>query len=103
MNRAGNVRGSVTLRRFRVVSIFVVEKQCVLHIRSVCVSVALVIQHAVRMRRFILSYVACLALPHSSILSFRRHHLRKKVMDHKICALIFSTNLFSSIFHSKKN
>ena len=30
---------------------------------SVCVSVALVIEHAKRMRRTILSSVACLALP----------------------------------------
>jgi len=31
---------------------------------SVCVSVALVIQHAKRMRRIILSPAACLALPY---------------------------------------
>jgi len=41
-----------------------------------CVSVALVIQHAVRMRLFILSYVACLAVAHFSILSLKRDHLR---------------------------
>jgi hypothetical protein len=36
---------------------------------SVCVSIALVIQHAKRMRRIILSSVACLALPYFSTFS----------------------------------
>jgi hypothetical protein len=35
---------------------------------SNCVSVALVIEHAMRMRRIILSFVACLHLPNFSIL-----------------------------------
>jgi hypothetical protein len=40
---------------------------------SECVSVALVIQHAMRMRRIILSSVACPALPYISTLSNKRH------------------------------
>ena len=50
---------NVTLRRVRVTT-FAVEKRKVLHIRSVFV--ALVIQHAKRMRRIILSSVACLSV-----------------------------------------
>ena len=46
---------------------------------SRCVSVALIIQHAKRMRRFILSYVACLAVLHlSPPLSHKRRHFRKE-------------------------
>ena len=43
-------------------TVVAVEKQLVLHI-SVCVCVVLVIQHAKRVRRIILSSVAWLAVP----------------------------------------
>jgi len=55
------------------VTIVALEKQYVLHILSV--SVALVIQHAKRMRRIISLSVACLALQYFSILSHKLYNL----------------------------
>jgi len=57
-----------------------------------CVLAVLVIQHAKRMRRVILSSVASPALQCFSTLSHKRHHFRKHVIEHGICILIFSTN-----------
>jgi hypothetical protein len=62
-----------------------------------CKSVVLVMQHAKRMRRIILSSMACLALSYFSTLSLKRHDFRKKIIEHKICASIFCTN-FSETF-----
>jgi hypothetical protein len=47
-------------------------------------SVSLVNQHAERMRRIILSPVACLAVPYFSTLPHN-------AIENKICVLIFST------------
>ena len=50
-----------------------------------CVSVALVIQHAMRMRHIILSSVARLALPYFPTLSHKRHDFREKVTEYEMC------------------
>jgi hypothetical protein len=70
--------------------------------RCVCLSVALLIQHVRRMRQ-ILSFCASLAPVHSSTLFRKRHDFWKKVIEHRICVLIFSTTFISVISRSKKN
>jgi hypothetical protein len=67
------------------------------------VFVALVIQHAKRMRRIILPSVACLAIQYFSTLSHKRHDFREKVIEHKMCVLTFSVNFIRNVSHSKKN
>jgi hypothetical protein len=56
------------------VTVFAVEKQAAFVSYSECVSVALIMQHARRMRRIpiTLLFVASLALPHISTLSYKR-------------------------------
>jgi hypothetical protein len=71
---------------------------------SECVFVALLIQHAMRMRRNILSSVASLSLPYVSTLSRKRDEfLVKNIIDHEICVVIFSIKFVWRISHHKKN
>ena len=83
------------MRRVRV-TIVGVEKQEVLQIMSVyvrvCSCVALVIQHAMRLRRIILTSAAGLAQPYFPTLSNQGHGFRKRRIEHKMCVLVFFTN-----------
>jgi hypothetical protein len=55
--------------------------------------VALVSLHEKRMRRIVLWNVSRLAVQYFSMLSYKRHQLRKKktVIEHQMYVLIFST------------
>jgi len=57
------------------------------------VYVPLVIQHAKSMFRIIFPSVAFSALLYFTTLSHKRRDLWKRVFEHKMCVLIFSTNL----------
>jgi hypothetical protein len=70
---------------------------------SECVFVALVTQHAMRMRRVTLSCVACLTLPRFSTLSHKQHDFLKKVIQLKMCILIFCTRFVRKIFLILRN
>ena len=59
---------------------------------SGCVCVALVIQHAKRMRHIIFSFVACLAVPYFSTLFHKPYNFRKKGTEHKMRVITLSTS-----------
>jgi len=67
---------------------------------SGCVFVALRTLHARRMRRIILSSVACLTVPYVSILSHRGQDFRgkTKVIEQTMRVFLFSLQLLSEIF-----
>ena len=65
---------------------------------SKCVFVALVTQHAKRMRHIILSSVACPVLPYFSTLSHKRHDLRVKDLLNKKRVFRFCPQFLSEIF-----
>jgi len=58
---------------------------------SVCLS-CLIIRHAKRLGRIILSSVACLALPPSSTSSLKRHDISGGGIEHVTYVQIFSAN-----------
>jgi hypothetical protein len=95
LTKTSHVRIKERIRRVRVTCIAVV-----FHV--LCVSVALVTQHAIYVRRIILS-VACPTLPYFSTSSQKRHDFQKKKYRHKMLVLIFSATSVSHSSHSTKD
>ena len=56
----------------------------------ICVHVVLLIQHAMCMRHVVTSFVASQAPPHFSLLAHKWRDFWKKVIEHKMCVLIFT-------------
>jgi hypothetical protein len=73
--------GAEDSRKFTYALIFI-------YTYSECVSVALDIKHAERLRHIILSSVACPALHYFYTLSHKRNDFKEKVKDHKMYVLI---------------
>jgi hypothetical protein len=65
--------------------------------------VALLIQHATRMRHIVTSVVPPLASPHFSLLSHKRHDSWKKLLDIKCVFLYFLYNFTYNISHFNDN
>jgi hypothetical protein len=65
--------------------------------------VALLSQHATRLRHNVFSSAGFQAPPHFSTLSHKGQDFRKKVIEPKMCVLTFSTTLVSNTSDSKKN
>jgi len=70
---------------------------------SQCLSVALGMQHAKRMRRVILSPVACPALPYFFHIICKKGKTFENRSLNVMCVLIFSKNSVLHISHSKQN
>jgi hypothetical protein len=85
------------------VTFVAVEKQYVRITYSECVSVTLIIQHAICMRRIILFSVASLLILYFSTFSYKRNEFGERVTEHKVCVFILSINFSGHFSHSKKN
>ena len=68
---------------------------------SECVSVALVIHHAVRMRHIVICGLSDSRI--FSTLSHKRLDLIRRITEHKMCVLILCTTFVGNVSHSKKN
>jgi len=61
----------------------------------VCVSIASVIQHAMRLRSTMLSSVACPAVPYFLTISHKRHDFPEEKLLNIKCVLRFSSTIFT--------
>jgi hypothetical protein len=82
-------------------TIVAVEKQWILRTQRENVFVAIVIQHAVRMSHIVFCGLSgCIIFFH--FISQRHHFRKKKNIEHKMCVLISSTNLFKMFLILRK-
>jgi hypothetical protein len=93
---------NVTLRNICVTIVAMEKTLRFKYYECVCI-LALFIRYANVMRHVILPSVACLALPECSTLSHKRHDFREKIIEHKMCVLIFSATLVRNVTQPTKN
>ena len=102
-NKIGNVRVTLTLTRVSATTVAVDKQYYIFRVCvCVCACVPLVMQHAKNIRRIISSSATSPALQFS-IFFINGMIFGKKVTEHKMCVLIFSTNFALHISHSKNN
>ena len=67
--------------------------------------VALVNQHAKRMRRVIFTSLACQVVQYFTALFHEQHDFREEVIENKVCVCVlsFSTNFVSTVSYFKKH
>jgi len=82
------------------VTIVNIEEQNITY--SECVSVALVIQHAMRMRCIILSLVEYQALLYLFALTYKRNDFRENKLLNVKCVLIFPTTFVETLLVLRK-
>jgi hypothetical protein len=92
---------NVTLKRVRA-TIVAMEKQYVISILRVCVCILVFVnRHAMRIRRIILSAVACLAPPHFSIWSYKQNNFLGGggggLMKTNMCLIFSATSVEKSL------
>ena len=95
LNKTGNVRINVILRPVGV-TVFARAKWLSITCPH-CVSIALLIQHAKRVRRIVLSPVTYLAV-HILLLYLINGTIFGKIFEYTMCILIFAT-ILSENFH----
>ena len=70
---------------------------------SECLSVALIFQHANRMRHTVLPSVACLALPHFPQYLINSTIFGNKLIEYNMWVLIFSVTFLRNVSYSEND
>jgi len=87
----------------RLVCVTIFQWKAISVTYSVCVSLVLFIQYAKRMRRIIVSSMACLAVSYFFTCSYKWHDIREKKLLKVKCVSIFSTSFSETFLFLRRN